>query len=40
VDARIDRLAWDLGDPTGEMKGLEGLNLGAGIPERRHPMPL
>jgi DNA-binding beta-propeller fold protein YncE len=33
VDARIDRLAWDLGDPTGEMKGLEGLNLGAGIPE-------
>ena len=32
IDARTDRLAWDLGDPTGEMKGLDGLNLGAGLP--------
>ncbi|MEQ1895151.1 MAG: hypothetical protein ABL998_21640, partial [Planctomycetota bacterium] len=30
-DARTDRLAWDLGDPSGEMKGLAGLNLGAGL---------
>jgi YVTN family beta-propeller protein len=32
VDARMDRLAWDLGDPSGAIKGLAGLNLGAGIP--------
>jgi len=32
IDARTDRLAWDLGNPAGELKGLDGLNLGAGIP--------
>jgi hypothetical protein len=32
VDARFDRLAWDLGDPQGAPKPLAGLNLGAGIP--------
>jgi YVTN family beta-propeller protein len=32
VDARLDRLAWDLGDPTGEMKSVTGQNLGANIP--------
>ncbi len=31
VDARIDRLAWDLGEPGGEMKTTKGNNLGAGI---------
>jgi YVTN family beta-propeller protein len=39
VDARIDRLAWDLGDPSGEMKGLDGLNLGAGIPDAPGGIP-
>jgi hypothetical protein len=28
----MDRLAWDLGDPTGEMKSVAGQNLGASIP--------
>ncbi len=43
VDARTDRLAWDLGDPTGAVEPLRG-NLGAGIPlisqgfEDWHPM--
>ncbi|MFG0282796.1 MAG: GC-type dockerin domain-anchored protein, partial [Phycisphaerales bacterium JB039] len=32
VDGRMDRLAWDLGDPTGAVKPLTGQNLGAGIP--------
>jgi YVTN family beta-propeller protein len=32
VDARMDRLAWDLGDPSGTMKSIAGQNLGAGIP--------
>ncbi|MFN0007297.1 MAG: YncE family protein, partial [Planctomycetota bacterium] len=32
VDSRIDRLAWDLGDPSGTMKSVAGQNLGAGIP--------
>lgn len=32
VDARTDRLAWDLGDPTGTVDPLTGNNLGAGIP--------
>ncbi len=32
VDARFDRLAWDLGDPAGMPKPLDGLNLGGGIP--------
>ncbi|MEZ5327896.1 MAG: YncE family protein, partial [Verrucomicrobiales bacterium] len=33
IDSRMDRLAWDLGDPTGEMKNVGGAthNLGAGI---------
>ena len=43
VDARMDRLAWDLGDPSGDMQLLEG-NLGANAPglntgfEDWHPM--
>lgn len=32
VDARMDRLAWDLGDPQGAMRSLAGQNLGGGIP--------
>ncbi len=32
VDARMDRLAWDLGDPAGAMKSTAGQNKGAGIP--------
>ncbi len=32
VDGRMDRLAWDLGDPSGQIKSLTGLNLGANIP--------
>jgi YVTN family beta-propeller protein len=32
IDARMDRLAWDLGDPSGSTKQLTGQNLGAGIP--------
>lgn len=38
VDGRMDRLAWDLGDPSGSVKNLSGSgsppqhNLGAGIP--------
>jgi hypothetical protein len=32
IDGRMDRLAWDLGDPSGDMKALTGQNLGAGIP--------
>src|SRR5262249_32803871 len=32
VDARMDHLAWDLGDPSGIVKALTGQNLGAGIP--------
>jgi YVTN family beta-propeller protein len=32
VDARMDHLAWDLGDPSGTVKQLTGQNLGAGIP--------
>jgi DNA-binding beta-propeller fold protein YncE len=43
VDARTDRLAWDLGDPTGEVKTLDGNNLGANLLNRAvfkdfHPM--
>jgi len=30
IDARMDRLSWDLGDPTGDMKSVQGQNLGAG----------
>ena len=32
VDARIDHLAWDLGDPAGAMKATTGQNLGANLP--------
>ncbi|HUF64241.1 MAG TPA: beta-propeller fold lactonase family protein [Verrucomicrobiales bacterium] len=32
VDARMDRLAWDLGDPAGEMIAPDFHNLGAGLP--------
>ncbi len=32
VDARMDRLAWDLGDPSGSSKALTGQNLGGGLP--------
>src|SRR5207237_2438166 len=32
VDARMDRLSWDLGNPQGAIKQLTGQNQGAGIP--------
>lgn len=32
VDARIDRLAWDLGDPSSVMQSLGASNLGANLP--------
>lgn len=32
IDARMDRLAWDLGDPQGSMKATTGQNLGANVP--------
>jgi YVTN family beta-propeller protein len=32
VDARWDRLAWDLGNPQGTIKQLTGQNLGAAVP--------
>jgi DNA-binding beta-propeller fold protein YncE len=32
VDARLDRLAWDLGNPAGTIKQTTGQNLGAGVP--------
>ncbi len=32
VDARMDRLAWDLGDPSGTIAPLTDLNLGFGLP--------
>ncbi|MBK8180540.1 MAG: beta-propeller fold lactonase family protein [Planctomycetes bacterium] len=32
VDARMDRLAWDLGDPAGTNKQVTGQNLGASLP--------
>jgi len=44
IDARMDRLAWDLGNPAGEMKSVAGQNLGADVPvlnagfEDWHPM--
>lgn len=44
VDARMDRLAWDLGNPAGKMKAVKGGNLGAGVHgldtgfEDYHPM--
>ncbi|WXH30246.1 hypothetical protein WA016_04216 [Myxococcus stipitatus] len=31
VDARMDKLAWDLGDPSGTVKSLTGQNLGMGL---------
>ncbi|MFP2927917.1 hypothetical protein ACLESO_22505 [Pyxidicoccus sp. 3LG] len=42
VDGRMDRLAWDLGDPSGTVKALDGQNLGMGLGmppfESWHPM--
>lgn len=41
VDARFDALAWDLGDPTGEMKSVAGQNCQNGLVggcEDFHPM--
>ncbi len=44
VDARMDRLAWDLGDPSGSMNGIAGQNLGGNFPglntgfQNFHPM--
>jgi YVTN family beta-propeller protein len=44
VDSRMDRLAWDLGDPQGSMKPLTDINQAADIPvlndgfEPFHPM--
>ncbi len=43
VDARMDRLAWDLGDPQGAMRPANGLNAGGGVPatgmlQPFHPM--
>lgn len=32
VDGRTDGLAWDLGNPAGDMKSVAGQNLGAGNP--------
>lgn len=32
IDARMDRLAWDLGDPAGDIKNLDNLNLFGNIP--------
>lgn len=32
VDARLDRLAWDLGDPSGLVEPVAGNNLGQGLP--------
>ncbi|MFN0136000.1 MAG: hypothetical protein ACKVS9_07765, partial [Phycisphaerae bacterium] len=32
VDARMDRLAWDLGDPSGTVDSLGANNLGFGLP--------
>ncbi len=32
VDARLDHLAWDLGDPMGAIKAVTGQNLGFGFP--------
>ena len=45
IDARLDRLAWDLGDPAGEMKVVDATqNLGMNVPglntgfQNWHPM--
>jgi YVTN family beta-propeller protein len=32
VDARMDRLGWDLGDPSGDVEPVAGNNLGANVP--------
>ena len=32
IDSRFDKLAWDLGNPAGGMKGLDGQNLGGNAP--------
>jgi DNA-binding beta-propeller fold protein YncE len=38
VDARMDFLAWELGDPAGTVKQLGPSNLGAGIPGLSPPL--
>ena len=41
VDARFDRLAWDLGDPTGSMKTITNANFASFVPSvtnHFHPM--
>lgn len=41
VDARFDRLAWDLGDPTGTIKIITNANFGnftPGVTNNYHPM--
>ena len=43
VDARIDKLAWDLGNPAGDMVSVAGRNCGMGVETDRechdfHPM--
>src|SRR5690606_25583341 len=40
IDARTDRLAWDLGDPSGQMGPLTGRNLGFGLPGLSPNAPL
>ncbi len=32
VDSKMDRLAWDLGDPSGSLGPIAALNLGMGLP--------
>jgi len=39
VDARLDALAWDLGDPAGAMLSVAGSNLAAGVPLLLGPFP-
>jgi YVTN family beta-propeller protein len=39
VDGKMDRLAWDLGDPTGTRAPLTGLNLGFGTPGLAASLP-
>ena len=38
IDARTDKLVWDLGDPTGEVKSFEGQNVVQFVTEDWHPM--
>ncbi len=38
IDSRMDRLAWDLGDPQGAMKATTGQNVQGGAGQPWHPM--